>query len=233
MTTIKHISPSSLYTFEHSYEEFYNRYFIGTERMPPTPAMRLGSVFDAQVKSWLLDTLCEYRDTDESINNSATRILAEYKLSAAGLALFDQFTKSTDAACDVEVRGEIGGVPILGYIDSMWGNGSQYHILDWKVGKIPPRARPYWLDQLHIYGMLTNCRSLYVHLCNLDGDGQVMVREFHPAWDDKLAVKLTARIKHAWKTAHDPAWHSLFSDRARLLSESGDIFHYFRKFGMN
>jgi hypothetical protein len=151
--TIEKLSPTSLHVWESDPEDFYVRY-LADERKPRDPqtgAMAVGSAFDAFVKCNLhqhlfgndgdgeydLDTLFDKQVEDEEIRPWAW-LAGEYAFNCYRtwgcydelLAELEQ--SEEDPRFEFELRGEVGGVPLVGKPD-LWYKRNVQVVYDWKV----------------------------------------------------------------------------------------------------
>lgn len=148
----EYLSPTSVKLFLENREDFYIRYLSDHKlpRDPQTQPMSVGSAFDAYVKSYLHEKLV---GKDEKFNlttlfeaqvepqnrewawYAGKHAFEEYKsLGALSDLMIELEQASTTPRFEIEIRGNIDGVVILGKPDVFFMNKSGYPvILDWKV----------------------------------------------------------------------------------------------------
>jgi hypothetical protein len=233
---MNHISPSSLWLFEHKLDQFYDKYIAGGQGEEANAAMQLGSAFDAVAKASVQSVLWRapddlYVDLPEDTVVEARVLWRSYVAHIAegpGMIF-------VDPKCDVEYRGSIAGVPMLGYADMVYTDqAGGFNILDWKVGRLRDTCTPYWRDQLTVYGLLSGKPDVILHVHNVgyESDGSVGLRQFTFPLDPKHVAKLEARINRAWDAAHNPAHWVQFVERDQWRREyNGPLSEYFTQFG--
>lgn len=153
MRTVKKLSTTSLHLWEKDREEFYLKYLSDARppREPQSPAMTVGSAFDAFVKCSLhqhlfgndgdgvydLDRLFE-----EQVQNEELRVWAReagkyaydcYRTWGAYDELLRELLLSEeDPMFEFELQGDICGVPVVGKPD-LWYKRNVQVLYDWKV----------------------------------------------------------------------------------------------------
>jgi hypothetical protein len=151
MRKIKRLSPTSLNVFESDRELFYTKYLSEAcpEWEPQSPAMIVGSSFDAFVKSSLyydlfgeqgeygLNKLFEEQCTNEEIKDWAfdagEHLFYKYVKHGCYQELLDELEKSEEPPrFEFTLFGDIEGVPVVGKPD-MWYKRNVQVVLDWKV----------------------------------------------------------------------------------------------------
>jgi hypothetical protein len=153
MRKVKRLSPTSLNIFETDRELFYTKYLSDAkpEWEPQSPAMAVGSSFDAFVKCALhqhlfgndgdgeydLRSLFEKQVNNEEIREWAWRA-GKYAFDCYRTwGCYDDLLKELeqseeDPRFEFELHGEIEGVPVVGKPD-MWYKRNVQVVLDWKV----------------------------------------------------------------------------------------------------
>ena len=153
MRTIKKLSTTSLHLFEKEREDFYRRYMSDSrpEWEPQSPAMAIGSAFDAYVKCALhhhlfgnngggvydLKTLFEKQVQNEEIRQWAWDA-GKYAFDCYRTwGCYDELLKELeqseeDPKFEFELQGVIGGVPVVGKPD-LWYVRNIQVLYDWKV----------------------------------------------------------------------------------------------------
>ncbi|MHC4704407.1 MAG: hypothetical protein ACYTFQ_27970 [Planctomycetota bacterium] len=153
MRTIKKLSPTALHLWEGYREEFYKKYLSDnrTEREPQSPAMIVGSSFDAFVKCALHQHLFGNdgdgvydlkRLFEEQCSNKELRpwaweagkyVFDCYRTWGCYDELLEELQQSEeDPRFEFELTGEIGGVPVVGKPD-LWYRRDVQVVYDWKV----------------------------------------------------------------------------------------------------
>ena len=149
----KYLSPTALNVWEKNQEDFYLQYLADERppRFPQTQAMAVGSAFDAYVKAYLFERLFGktdpkfeleqiFIDQVEEQNRDWALTAGEhafdaYKNSGALADLLRELEKSQcEPKFEFTLRGEVGGVPLLGKPDVWYihKDGTPV-ILDFKV----------------------------------------------------------------------------------------------------
>ena len=150
-----YISPSSLTTWEIDREEFYKKYLCECRmpRDPQTPAMSVGSAFDAYVKAALwrelfggfrqsddysLDALMESQveaHVRDWARNAGRHVFDCYKYTGAYDELLGELRQATDVPrFEFTATGTVAGVPVSGKPDCCYTHQSGALVmLDWKV----------------------------------------------------------------------------------------------------
>ena len=168
---VKYLSPTSIKTWEEDKESFYLKYVSGNRppRDPQTQPMAAGSAFDAFVKSYLYKQLtgcvsCGEYDFDILFETQVEPQNWDFGLKA-GRECFDHYQKCgalSDLLLEIDrvangipvfettVRGEVGGVPLLGKPDIHFTMaGGHCAIYDWKVNGYcaakPPSPKKYYI----------------------------------------------------------------------------------------
>jgi len=153
MRTVKKISPTSLHLWERERDSFYVKYLSEEPRPwePQTEAMTIGSAFDAFVKCSLHGHLFGHDGDGEydlkTLFEKQCQV-PELRLWAweAGKYAFDCYRtwgcydellrelqqSEDDPQFEFELRGEVGGVPLVGKPD-LWYRKNVQVIYDWKV----------------------------------------------------------------------------------------------------
>ena len=153
MREIKRLSPTSLHIFESDRELFYTKYLSDAkpEWEPQSPAMAVGSSFDAFVKCNLhqhlfgndgdgeydLRSLFEKQVSNEELREWAWRA-GKYAFDCYRTwgcyddLLADLEQSEEDPRFEFELHGDIDGVPFVGKPD-MWYKRNVQAVLDWKV----------------------------------------------------------------------------------------------------
>lgn len=95
----EYISPSALFVFEKSPEQYYIQYLCDTRtpRMPQNNAMAAGSAFDAYVKSYLHDVIYHNNDPKYQLQNLfEAQVEPQCRTEAWGVGayLFDEYKRS-------------------------------------------------------------------------------------------------------------------------------------------
>lgn len=154
MRQIQYLSPSSISIYNRSKEEFYITYLadVKAPRLPQNVFMAIGSAFDAYVKSFLHQHLFG-KDNDPkfallTLFEAQVEIQNRDKAFEHGKYCFEQYKKSGALAdlmleleasksrpmFEFEVRGDIGGVILLGKPDLFFINRHDNKmLLDFKV----------------------------------------------------------------------------------------------------
>lgn len=149
---LKALSPSAFDLYESNRDEFYMKYCaaVRAPRLPQTPAMSVGSAFDARVKSFLNEHLELGIEAFGFQNLLATQV-EQHNLEfavQAGQHVFDEYKKCgalADLIADLKsidghprlestVQGLVNGVPMLGKPDIYYRLQSGGRVItDWKV----------------------------------------------------------------------------------------------------
>lgn len=150
MRKIKRLSPTSLHIWENDRELFYTKYLSDAkpEWEPQSPAMIVGSSFDAFVKSALhhhifggdeyeLETLFEKQCTNKELRDWAwdagKYTFERYRICGCYDEILNELLQSDEAPrFEFELNGEIEGIPVIGKPD-MWYHYKVQVVLDWKV----------------------------------------------------------------------------------------------------
>lgn len=151
MREVERLSPTSLYVWESDREAFYTKYLSDAkpEWEPQSPAMIVGSAFDAFVKHHLhkdlfgeseefdLRSLFESQCTNEELQDWAwdagKYVFDCYKKCGCYGEILKELEKSEeDPRFEFALFGNIEGVPVIGKPD-MWYKCGVQVVLDWKV----------------------------------------------------------------------------------------------------
>lgn len=152
MRTIKGFSPTSLHLWERDRDEYYLKYLADFKRpdQQQTDAMSVGSAFDAYVKASLHHHIFgNDGDGEYDLENLLTTQCDEACLPFARRAGKECFDRYRICGCydellevmlrseepprfEFTLRGEVGGVPLVGKPDCWFKVGVQV-TLDWKV----------------------------------------------------------------------------------------------------
>jgi len=152
MRTIKYLSPTSLNTYETDPHAFFYNYLADTRlpREPQTPAMAVGSSFDAFVKHELykaifgkvddqfeFDTLFESqveKHNRDEVKEIGQYLFDGYKKVGAYDELLEDILKGESARFEFLVKREVEGVNLLGKPDCLYTrHDGKRVLLDWKV----------------------------------------------------------------------------------------------------
>lgn len=153
MRSPKFLSPSAIEAWEASRDDYYLKY-LADNRPPPipqSPAMSIGSAFDAYVKSYLVQRLFGEAKPEFAFENLFTqqveahnRVWARengqhafdaYKRSGALGVLLEEMSKArSEPRFEFSVEGTVSGVPLLGKPDVYFVSDVGASVLiDWKV----------------------------------------------------------------------------------------------------
>ena len=155
MRTPRYLSPTSIKMFYADREQFYLQYLADNRppRFAQTPAMSVGSAFDAYVKCYLADRFdIEFVSLDELLSLQVEEANLSFATSAgeacflayqrsgalANLMLeIESFADPGSLAFESTVRGEVSGadtsIPLLGKPDMHYTCSGVPVVLDWKV----------------------------------------------------------------------------------------------------
>lgn len=217
MRTPKYISPSSLSKWEESRQTFYMWYLCDfrTPRPPQKDFMAVGSGLDAFVKSAIheaiygkeatkgspyefdaiFETQVEAHVRDQTIL-LAGDLFEQYVESGAYASLLADIQKSPiPPQMEFEVKGEVGGVPLLGKPDLRYVTQECVNVVtDWKVngststiGASPQQGYKICKD----YGSRTNNKA-HKKYVPMEYKGveinEKFLEEFVPYWADQLGI---------------------------------------------
>jgi hypothetical protein len=153
MRIVEKMSPTSFHLFEREREAYYTRYMSDHRppRDPQSPAMAIGSAFDAFVKCSLHhhifgndgDGVYDLKDLfNKQVENVEIRDWAweagEYAFNCYRTwgnydeLLEELLTSDEDPRFEFELKGTIGGVPLVGKPD-LWYKKTVQVVYDWKV----------------------------------------------------------------------------------------------------
>ena len=153
----KFLSPSCIGSYFRNWDDWYDRYILRMPSSPQTPAMGIGSAFDAFVKWGIVERLGKekcvfpYDSLEECYEDQVAKHLDIESIAKTvyndyvDKGMMDRiFKRRRDGEliqarmenltlCDVEIAG-IGAVTVGGYPDALltYESGKQY-ILDWKI----------------------------------------------------------------------------------------------------
>lgn len=149
------LSHSQLMLYRKDPREYFLKYICKAPKVPQTPAMCVGSAFDAFVKANLegalkgwsageiadcLDSLFEAQVEPHNRDfawDAGAYVYSQYCSVGADSRLLAKLSSATTVCFEGRVEVEIdtphGPVPIIGYPDLFWLDGASLSILDWKV----------------------------------------------------------------------------------------------------
>lgn len=246
MRIIEHLSPTALGKWEFNRENFYMRYLSPQKppHEPQTPAMAVGSAFDAHVKSWLhhalfgenydpkygLDALMEDQ-VDEEIRDEARvagrHVFEAYKFTGAYDELLAELGQADDVGFEFTATGEVGGVPIKGKPDCRFIHASGAHvILDWKVSGYYSKRTT---SPKKLYARVRDGQTMLKPSRN-DGNphkgykplffkgltiGEHFLEDANPDWADQLAI-------YGWMTGEEPGTENLVARIDQITAKPSD-----------
>jgi hypothetical protein len=149
---MEYLSPTSYQCYLRDPKEFYIRYMASVKPPRPlqTPAMAIGSAFDAYIKSFLIKRLGLNGSSFEEIFESQVEPQNRDECLVSGKYIFDEYIKSgalADLLLDLKdtsphfedcVQKTVWGVPLLGKPDIWFGNV----VFDWKVNGYYSKSAP-------------------------------------------------------------------------------------------
>ena len=246
MRVPKYISPSALAKWESSREAFYMHYLASQRPVyePQSPAMAVGSAFDAYVKAALyrnlfgitgeydLDVLM-YDQVEEHVRpwarQAGRHVFDCYKYTGAYNELLAELEQADgEPRFEFTAKQTVLGVPLMGKPDCCYVHASGAHVmLDWKVsGYCSKRA----VSPKKLYAM---CR-----------DGQMMKRpsqragmphkgykpmffkgvtigshyleEANPDWADQLAI-------YGWMTGEKPGTEDMVARIDQIVAKPAPL----------
>jgi len=224
----EYLSPSALGKWEFDREEFYKHYLCDTRLFnePQSPAMAVGSAFDAYVKSALhrqlfgesnsmysLDVLM-CAQVDEAIRDWARTAGRHafncYQYSGAYDELLNELNLAVgDPQFEFTVQGVIGGVPLRGKPDCRFVHQGGAHVmLDWKVSGYcsnrttsPKKLYAMVRDGQHMAKPSRNDGKPHADYKPLSFKGLTIgshyLEEVNPDWADQLAI-------YGWMVGEEP-----------------------------
>lgn len=195
---LEYLSPTSIQDFLKDRKEFYLQRLAEARppRFPQTQPMSIGSAFDAYVKSYLheilygkgfdpkfeLETL--FTTQVEPHNRDWARVhgpvaFEYYKNSGALVDLLMDLKRAKGTIhFESEIRGDVGGVTLLGKPDCYYINRLDHPvILDWKVNG--------WCG-----GSNTSPKPGYVRCRGCDVNGNASITHKNAVIDDRGGVRL-------------------------------------------
>lgn len=169
MYNLEYLSPTSFMTWAEDPDEFYLKYLASLKvpKQPQTPAMAIGSAFDARIKSFLarylfgegarpeLDFDYLFQEQVEPQNRDivlepSAYLLKTYQDSGTLTDLFlDLKGSDPEPRFESTVKGVVEGVPLLGKPDIYFNVNKNNVIFDWKVNgyysKSAPSPAPHYI----------------------------------------------------------------------------------------
>jgi len=163
MRDIAYLSPTSIKLFEKSPEEFYERYLADERppRPPQTPAMAVGSAFDAYIKHYLsrellgsagsFDLRGLFEDQVEEQNRDEVWpigdvLLKKYVALGAAADLMVMLAAGTNVRFEFSLQSSLTlddcSCTLLGKPDLFFEYNGVQIILDWKVNGYMSKRRP-------------------------------------------------------------------------------------------
>lgn len=153
---MEYLSPTSYQCYLRDPKEFYIRYMANVKppRPPQTPAMAIGSAFDAYIKAFLIERLGLKGGSFEEIFESQVEPQNRDECLVSGKYVFDEYIKSgalADLLLDLKdtsphfedcVQKTVWGVPLLGKPDIWFVKNSLGVVFDWKVSGYYSKSAP-------------------------------------------------------------------------------------------
>jgi hypothetical protein len=216
MREIKYLSPTGIQTFRRDPEDYYIRYLSEerSPRPPQTKPMSIGSAFDAYIKSFIFEKLFGknhplyeqfeltklFETQVEECNRDWAWKHGQYVFDVycKSGALADMMTDLNEAIdeprFELEVKGLIYGVPLLGKPDVFFTNKQGYPvILDWKVNGYCSNSAVSPMKGYLKLVSLTNTKSWHREAIPMMYQGMMIntahyLEDLNEDWANQLAI---------------------------------------------